>query len=100
KVSAATLVQRFGPKRGLLLALFSTSPAGVADAFARRRQHSKSALGAIYATGDCMPAMARTPEMMANSLAFLQMDLTDPDFHRHAQGHSRETHLSGTALVD
>jgi len=100
KVSAATLVQRFGSKRGLLLALFSTSPAGVADEFARIRQNSKSALAAIYATGDCMAAMARTPEMMANSLAFLQMDLTDPDFHRHAQAHSRGTQLSIKALLD
>jgi AcrR family transcriptional regulator len=100
KVSPATLVQRFGSKRGLLLALFSTSPAGLADEFARIRQNSQSALAAVYATGDCMAAMAQTPEMMANSLAFLQMDLTDPDFHRHAQAHSRETQLSIKALLD
>jgi AcrR family transcriptional regulator len=99
-VSAATLVQRFGSKRGLLLALVATSPAGLAEEFARIRQNSKSALAAVYATGDCMAAMAQTPEMMANSLAFLQMDLTDPDFHRHAQSHSRETQLSIKALLD
>ena len=49
KVSAATLVQRFGSKRGLLLALFSTSPGGVADEYTRIRQNSKSALAAVYA---------------------------------------------------
>ena len=100
KVSAATLVQRFGSKRGLLLALFSTSPGGVADEYTRIRQNSKSALAAVYATGDCMAAMAQTPEMMANSLAFLQMDLTDPDFHSLAQAHSHETQLGIKALLD
>src|SRR5262245_5804568 len=100
KVSAATLVQRFGSKRGLLLAFAATGPATLGDEFARIRRNSKSALAAIYATADCMAGMAQTPEMLANSVAFLQIDLSDPDFHRHAHAHSRATHAEIKALLD
>jgi|RhiMetdeSRZDD1v2_1073273.scaffolds.fasta_scaffold34610_3 AcrR family transcriptional regulator len=88
-VSAATLVQRFGSKRGLLLAFAATGAAGMSAEFARIRQHSRSALAAVYATADCMASMAETPQMLANSVAFLQIDLTDPDFQKHAHAHSR-----------
>ena len=99
-VSAATLIQRFGSKRGLLLAFAASGSSGMAEEFARIRAASKSALAAVYAVGDCMAAMAQTPEMLANSVAFLQLDLSDPDFHRHAHAHSRGTQLSIKALLD
>ena len=44
--------------------------------------------------------MAETPEALANSLAFLQIDLTDPDFHRLALEHSRATEDGYRALLD
>jgi len=44
--------------------------------------------------------MAGTPEMMSNSLAFLQMDLTDPDFHKHAHEHSRAMQGELKSLLD
>ena len=47
-----------------------------------------------------MAAMADTPETLANSLAFLQMDLVDPDFHHHALVHSRGMHAGIKALLD
>ncbi len=100
KVSAATLVQRFGSKRGLLLAFAATGSSGLAEEFARIRTNSKSALAAIYATADCMAAMAQTPEMLANSVAFLQLDLSDPDFHKHAHAHSRAMQAEIKALLD
>jgi hypothetical protein len=37
---------------------------------------------------------------MANQLAFLQMDLHDPDFHRLALAHSRTVRDSIRALLD
>src|SRR5262245_58311685 len=100
QVSAATLVQRFGSKRGLLLAFAASGPAGLDEEFARIRGNSKSALAAVYATADCMAAMAQTPEMLANSIAFLQLDLSDPEFHRHAHTHSRAMQLWIKALLD
>ena len=68
-VSAATLVQRFGSKRGLLLAFAASGSSGLPQEFARIRQNSRSALAAVYATADCMAAMAQTPQMLANSVA-------------------------------
>jgi len=100
KVSAATLVQRFGSKRGLLLAFAASGSSGLGDEFARIRKSSKSALAAVYATADCMAAMAQTPEMLANSVAFLQLDLADPDFHKHAHAHSRAMQAGIKALLD
>jgi len=48
-----------------------------------------------------MAAMAVSPETMSNSLAFLQMDLVDPDFHRHALAHSKAMHaeISGCWML-
>ena len=47
-----------------------------------------------------MAAMADTPETLANSLAFLQMDLVDPEFHQHALVHSRGMQAGIKALLD
>jgi AcrR family transcriptional regulator len=99
-VSPATLVQRFGSKRGLLLALTAGNSGGVAAEFARIRAEHRSPIAAVYAVADCMAAMAGTPQMMSNSLAFLQMDLTDPDFHKHAHAHSRAMQGELKLLLD
>ena len=99
-VSPATLVQRFGSKRGLLLALFSAGPSGEADMFAAIRAASKSALGAVVGIGECMAGMAQTPEALSNSLAFLQMDLVDPEFHALALAQSRATQAEIVKLLD
>jgi hypothetical protein len=44
--------------------------------------------------------MADTPEALANSLAFLQMDLVDPEFHQHALVHSRGMQAGIKSLLD
>jgi len=99
-VSAATLVQRFGSKRGLLLAFAAAAPGTLPGEFARIRAAHRSPLAAVMAVGDCMAAFADTPETLSNSLAFLQMDLVDPDFHRHALAHSRAVRAELTRLLD
>ncbi len=87
-VAPATLVQRFGSKRGLLLALVSLGGTAAGEFAALRAAHP-SPLAALLAVADCMAGMAPTPQELANHLAFLHMDLTDPEFHRHALAHSR-----------
>jgi AcrR family transcriptional regulator len=80
-VVPATLIQRFGTKRGLLLAMCRTAPGTVPRQFAAARAQHESPLKTLielYAEGT---AFAPTPEAMANGLAWLQNDLTDPDFH-------------------
>jgi AcrR family transcriptional regulator len=99
-VSPATLVQRFGSKRGLLLAFAASGPEGLASEFDRIRDAHRSALGAVYGVADCMAAMAVSPQTMSNSLAFLQMDLVDPDFHKHALAHSKAMHAEIKRLLD
>ena len=80
-VVPATLIQRFGTKRGLLLTLCGTAPGGVAEQFAAARVRHKSPLKALIELyADCT-SFAPTPQAMANGLAWLQNDLTDSDFH-------------------
>ena len=77
-LAPATLIQRFGSKRRLLIA-FAESGRGQSEAFLEglRREH-RSPLAILRAFLLCFADMASTPEEMANHLAFFQMDLTDP----------------------
>ena len=79
-VVPATLIQRFGTKRGLLLAAVKTGPASVPEQFASARAKHKSPLKALVELFVECSGFASTPESMANGLAYLQIDLTDPEF--------------------
>ena len=82
-----TLVQRFGAKRGLLLALAERAEQHAKDADAplgRARAEHESALAALAALIVAPTAPMGTPEAFANHLAFLCIDLTDPEFRPHA----------------
>jgi len=81
-LSAATLVQRFGSKRGLLLAMATSAAESVDACFDMVRAAHRSPLAALVAAATDMTRYLDTPEEVANSLAFLQMDLSDPDFHQ------------------
>jgi AcrR family transcriptional regulator len=92
-VSPAALVQRFGSKRALLLALASEGPEGNRQLFDEIRKRYRTSYGRLLALADCMELLGRTPSEIANSLAFLQIDLTDREFHRFALA-------SSTLVVD
>jgi AcrR family transcriptional regulator len=80
-VVPATLIQRFGTKRSLLLAMCRTAPESVPQQFSAALARYKSPLRALIELyADCT-SFAPTPEAMANGLAWLQNDLTDPDFY-------------------
>lgn len=79
-VVPATLVQRFGTKRGLLLAACSTAPGSVPQQFAAARAKHKSPLKTLIELYVECSSFASTPESMVNGLAYLQNDLTDPQF--------------------
>jgi AcrR family transcriptional regulator len=83
-VSPATLIQRFGSKRGLLLALASAGAEGNRQEFTALRRAHSSPTAALLAMADCMTQFFATPEEISNGLAFLQIDLTDPEFHHLA----------------
>ena len=79
-LSAATLVQRFGSKRGLLLAIAGRAVNWEPTFAAARKRKPDSPLGALVDALCDLTASVRSPEAMANSVAFLQLDLTDPEF--------------------
>jgi len=84
-VTAASLVQRFGSKRALLLAAAADVSGGHVYIFHQLRKKRRSPVAALVGLADCMGIMGSTPEQVAHSLAFLQMDLTDPSFLAYAR---------------
>lgn len=99
-LSPATLIQRFGSKRGLLLAVAETAAGTQDECFARVRAAHKSPLRALRAAFEEMILLFETPEAMANHLAFLEIDLTDPDFHALALQSARAMLAGYKALLD
>ena len=90
-VTAAVLVQRYGSKRGLMLALsqrYAGEAGGMVASFAE--QH-RSPLAALRAYVECVAGMAESPAAMARSLAYLQIDLTDAEFRTHLLAQARAT---------
>ena len=99
-VVPATIIQRFKTKRGLLLAACRTAPDLVPRQFAEARAKYPSPLAAlveIYA--DCS-GFSTTPECVANGLAYLQVDLTDPEFHAITLAQFRALRSETRRLLD
>jgi AcrR family transcriptional regulator len=83
-VSAASLVQRFGSKRALLLAAAADTATGHLYIFEGLGKKHRSPGSALLGLATCMSMLGTTPEQVGHSLAFLQADLSDPDFRRHS----------------
>lgn len=98
-ISAAALVQRFGSKRALLLAATADAARGSDHLFSDLRARHRSPVAALLGLAECMSFMGSTPDAVANTLAFVQIDLTDPAFHRHALAASRRTREGLRGLV-
>jgi AcrR family transcriptional regulator len=99
-VVPATLIQRFGTKRNLLLAACRTAPDAVPQQFAVGRAKYSSPLKALIELyADCS-GFAPTPEAVANGLAYLQIDLTDPDFHAITLAQFRAIRAETKKLLD
>ena len=92
-VTAGALVQRFGSKRELLLALTERFAEGAGDLWSQLRSSVKTPLQALYAYADCMAEMGSSAGALANHLSYLQIDLTDDEFHRHARGQAEATQV-------
>ncbi|WP_369051849.1 TetR/AcrR family transcriptional regulator [Kineococcus terrestris] len=79
-LSAAGLVQRFGSKRELLLAFSRRAEEASRSCFTACRSGAASPLDALRAALDLLTAGLHDRSDLANSLTFLQLDLTDPEF--------------------
>lgn len=99
-LSPATLVQRFGSKRGLVLALSAAAVTGAARPFEESRRRSPSALTALLDALVDHASDVGSREEMAHHLGVLQLDLIDPEVHEHAASHTHAVRREITALLD
>ncbi len=79
-VVPATIIQRFGTKRELLLTNCKAWTADVSGQFAAARAKYGSPRKTLVELFVEFSGFAATPESMANFLAYLQIDLSDPEF--------------------
>jgi AcrR family transcriptional regulator len=98
-VTAGLLVQRFGSKRDLLLALSERFSGGTSEMFAALRRAHRSPLAVLRAYSDCMANLAASPAALARNFAYLQIDLTDPDFRKHLAKQARATRAELQKLI-
>lgn len=98
-VTAGALVQRFGSKRELLLALSAGAAAATGDMIEGLRATHPAPLDALRAYASCLAQLAGTPEALGRSLAYLQIDITDAAFRRHLLVQARATRASITRLL-
>jgi AcrR family transcriptional regulator len=90
-VTASVLVQRFGSKRDLLLTLAERYSGGTGEMMTALAARHRSPLAALRDYAECMAGMASSPAALARNFAYLQIDLTDPDFRVHLVKGSRAT---------
>lgn len=90
-VTAAVLVQRFGSKRDLMLILAERYADGAGEMMASFAERHRSPLAALRDYAECMAGMASSPAALARNFAYLQIDLTDPDFRVHLAKGARAT---------
>jgi hypothetical protein len=62
--------------------------------------HLLLALAALFDAATQVARVSATPEELANSIAYLQIDLSDPDFHQHILTSSRAMQRGYSALLN
>jgi AcrR family transcriptional regulator len=83
-----TLLQRFGSKRGLLLASAARSPLMVLRGLEEAEGRNTSPLATLRDFARTAVAHIKHREELGNGLGFVQLDVADPDFRQHALAHS------------
>jgi len=90
-VTAGALVQRFGSKRALLLALSAGAADSAGDFIQQLRTSHRSPLATLRYYAECMSHLAESPAALTRNLAYLQIDMADADFRKHLVVQSRAT---------
>src|SRR6478672_833373 len=70
-VTAGALVQRFGSKRELLLAMAAGAAQGAGQSLDQLRTSHRSPLAALRSYAECMAGLAASPAAFARNLAYL-----------------------------
>ena len=99
-MAASSLVERFGDKRALLLAVAAQGAPALRAAFARARAKHDDPIQALRAGLRMLASPVRTRTQLANHLAFLQIDLRDPAFREHAVAHGLALRDELTELLE
>ena len=98
-LSAATLVQRFGSKRDLMLSVLRFATSGYEERFENAIQNSESPLEAIFAAAmDRAPVAG--PEELARMLAFYLSEVGDPDFRALAVENTQKAIAGFKKMLD
>ena len=88
-IAAPTIAQRFGSKRSLLLAFAAQAPGQLEDSFTKARASHASPLAALLSDPLGASRAMDSPTALAHHLAFLQLELADPEFHQYVLEHAR-----------
>lgn len=99
-VTAGALVQRFGSRRGLLLALSDAYAASAGGMIDQLRAEHDSPVDALRAYVACMAGLAETPAALARNLAYLQNDLTDPELRKRLVKQARVVRAGLQRLIE
>ena len=98
-LAPATLVQRYGSKRELLLAVASWAAEAAAAPFLRAATAGGPALAALADLLADSIGRFGSPVEVANHLSFLELDLRDDAFRTHAAAHARGVRAGIRALL-
>lgn len=99
-VTAGALVQRFGSKRHLQIALAEGAAASSGDFIRELRKRHRSPLAALRDYAECMAHLAASPAALARNLAYLTQDISDPELRKNLLVQSRVTRAALQELVD
>jgi hypothetical protein len=75
----------------LLLDLAEGAAASAGDFIRQLGAAHRSPLAAIREYAECLAHLAASPSALARNLAYLQIDLSDPDFRKHLEVQARAT---------
>jgi AcrR family transcriptional regulator len=99
-LTAGALVQRFGSKRDLLLAVIARWADGTESMLAGFRATRRSPLAVIRHWAACMGGLGETPQAVVNNLSWLQLDLSDPEFRAHVRRNAESTRWAFEAWLE
>lgn len=99
-LTAGALVQRFGSKRQLQIALAKGVAESADDMVRALRARHDSALETILDYAECMAQMASTPEALVRNLRYLTADVADPELRKPLIKQSQGTIVALQELLD
>ncbi|HEY0152932.1 MAG TPA: helix-turn-helix domain-containing protein [Longimicrobium sp.] len=98
-VTPSALSQRFGSRHGLLLAMNAHAAAEAPEHFEDLRARHASPLAALRAYANTVACLGESPGMFAHHLAYLQLDLSEPDFHPHMRAQAEAARRAIHAML-